>query len=162
MYYRNLWVSLPCCISGFLNGATFPEPRGSFWTSISLDHCVGGSWLQALQALARHEWQVLPPPNTALDPQVAHSRGFSGRKVTPSLHASWLGIRTRNTKDFVIFFPSILHTAFWRASVRTGQLCVKRIKGARDKDVSKLTVLIHLFFKCTEARRGEQYCKPSP
>lgn len=143
MYYRNLWVSLPCCISGFLNGATFPEPCGSFRTSSHLDYCVGGSWLQALRPEPGMSGRSFPPPNTALDPQVAHSRGFSGRKVAPSLFASWLGIRTRNTKNFVIFFPSILYTAFWGASGRTRQLCVERIKGARDKDVSKLTVLIH-------------------
>lgn len=101
------------CFSGPLNGATFPVPPGTFWASVPLDHCVGGSWLQALQVWARHEWMVLSPLSTALDPQVAHSGGVSGSNVAPRFHSGWLGLSSRNVESFVIFFPTILHTALW-------------------------------------------------
>lgn len=70
MYIRNLWVSLPCCISGFLNGATFPEPCGSFRTSSRLDYCVRGSWLQVLRPEPGMSGRSFPLPTQPWTPRL--------------------------------------------------------------------------------------------
>lgn len=161
MYIRNLWVSLPCCISGFLNGATFPEPCGSFRTSSRLDYCVRGSWLQVLRPEPGMSGRSFPLPTQPWTPRL-HIQEVFREESCPKSFCQLARDQDKEHERLCNLLPIHFTHCILGASGRTRQLCVERIKGARDKDVSKLTVLTHSFFKCTEARRGEQHCKPSP